>query len=258
MIDPVIIYPRFHRSPSDPVACIRCGGVFVPSKGQRHCSLACANATRSLEIKRQGWAKRATDAQIRSAVDAANAGLSWRSAARAIGISPDGLKRRADKLGLSRRLGVQHFRKELRISLPQELTDLAYIAGLLDGEGYITISRHQRDQIKVGITNTHEPVIRWLGSFGGTVVLKGANKFGKLPCFEWRLQGRKEVYIFLSVVSPYMRIKQQKALTALATLKDWMGSDKWLNAIFSTDFINGVNSPSGFDNATLLADLTAI
>jgi hypothetical protein len=82
--------------------------------------------------------------------------------------SAEALKIRAGRLGLRRRVGVSYSRQS---PLRRELSDaeLAYLAGIIDGEGHITVVRAQRRNSRfplysprVGVTNQSERLIEWM------------------------------------------------------------------------------------------------
>jgi len=96
-------------------------------------------------------------------------------------------------------------------------TDLAYMAGIVDGEGSINLikassrHRHPAGEIyaQLGVTNTNEWVIRWFQyTFGGSI-----NK-DKKGCYRWNVTHRKAAKI-LRVLLPYLRIKKPQAELAI-------------------------------------------
>jgi hypothetical protein len=100
------------------------------------------------------------------------------------------------------------------------LTDLAYFAGLFDGEGYIGIRRVSRTgwhgngtyALQLTIANTiRSPLDEAQAIWHGKVVKgQGTNR----PCFHWHLHGRMAA-AFLQDILPYLRIKRQQAEVAL-------------------------------------------
>jgi hypothetical protein len=105
-------------------------------------------------------------------------------------------------------------------------TTLAYVAGLLDGEGCILISRHKKQRasgkvgleyfFQVGITNTDKPIIDWLKTtFGGNVSNHSSSSKNKgKPGWQWRLSS-KHARPFLVSILPHLRIKQKQAALAI-------------------------------------------
>lgn len=98
-------------------------------------------------------------------------------------------------------------------------TELAYIAGLLDGDGhfcpmYSIYNGKEYPCIRVAITNIRKDLLEWLAArFGGTIQLKSANPLSKLPCYEWRPKTTKD---FLKLLKPYVRIKRRQLEVSLA------------------------------------------
>jgi hypothetical protein len=103
--------------------------------------------------------------------------------------------------------------------------ELAYAAGLFDGEGSIMIRMRQpRDGINpsfslvVKLANTNRPIIDWLQQCWPARV--GACGYAGEPgrrhdAYEWVAQSVK-AYAFLLAVRPYLRIKAAEADIGLA------------------------------------------
>jgi len=105
--------------------------------------------------------------------------------------------------------------------------DLAYIAGLLDGEGNIAIhcGKHRR---KYGIAMNHALVVRvsstdlalleWLKGVAGGRISRTRNKGERRPCYNWAMSGWP-ANRFLLAVSPYLRMKKAAAQLALEYMR---------------------------------------
>lgn len=109
-----------------------------------------------------------------------------------------------------------------------------YIAGFLDGEGSImtntSYGKNGRGKgVRVVLVNTYKPVLEVIDTFlkkegiVGTINLK-PNNYGKRwddgchrkPCWQWRIGRKIEVALLLSSLLPYLIIKYDKALEAIA------------------------------------------
>lgn len=91
----------------------------------------------------------------------------------------------------------------LSIKTPSEV-HLAYIAGLIDGEGSVAL---KKGQPQIYIYNCFEPVMNWLVEIvGGTY--RVAHRNGRSPNFCWGIGGAKNVYHLLTIVSPFLIIKK--------------------------------------------------
>jgi hypothetical protein len=101
--------------------------------------------------------------------------------------------------------------KASELELPLDAPALAYIAGLTDGEGCITLNNKCW---RVQIAMTDEGVIRWLGTFGGVVSLRKVYGNRK-PTWRWLLMRQAEVAQFLAAIIPYMQVKRAEAEFAL-------------------------------------------
>jgi len=96
--------------------------------------------------------------------------------------------------------------------------DLAYIAGIIDGEGCIAIDRFTNKELpdycyrlKLRVTNTNRWLIEQLRfSFGGNIkIIKPRNDKAK-EAWEWYLAGESAVSC-LKFVLPYLHIKKPQA-----------------------------------------------
>jgi len=106
--------------------------------------------------------------------------------------------------------------------------DLAYIAGLFDGEGSICIAKAKprggrkspHYTLAINITNTNMEVLEWTQSlFGGSINRKeGVNK----PCFSWYCSALKAEHFLMSIL-PFLKIKKGRAKIALG-YRRWVDS----------------------------------
>jgi hypothetical protein len=100
-------------------------------------------------------------------------------------------------------------------------TELAYAAGILDGEGCITVARRgdkKGFQLVVTVANTNLPVINWLQArWGGSVHRLNPDKRTIRPRLAWHwVCASKKGSNFLQDVRPYMIIKGDQADNAIA------------------------------------------
>lgn len=112
----------------------------------------------------------------------------------------------------------------------ENVSVLAYTAGLLDGEGMISVThavRKHRSPVQVfilGIGMTHEPTVRWLqGQWGGNVVAlktKQLRKDGspRRTLYRWYVCSGTALPI-LQAVFPYLITKKEQAGFAIEWLK---------------------------------------
>ena len=91
-------------------------------------------------------------------------------------------------------------------------TNAAYVAGIIDGEGWIGIvkqSGYYREQCKVD--NTCKKLIDWLyHSFGGSYYQQKGKREGNKMNYVWYLR-KGQVYKILKTVYPYMKVKRKQA-----------------------------------------------
>ncbi len=98
--------------------------------------------------------------------------------------------------------------------------ELAYIAGLFDGEGYIGLRRRSDQRgfrLDIAVTSTSSRIIESFSMLGGRVddqarritLLRGWKNRQ-----QWRMQGQEAVDV-LRVLVPFLREKKQLALMAM-------------------------------------------
>ena len=85
----------------------------------------------------------------------------------------------------------------------------AYLAAILDGEGYLVISRGPAYNVRIGITNTFMPLLELAkNKFGGSISpLK--NKKGK-PAFVWYISKKQDIEKYLLALLPYLIVKRDE------------------------------------------------
>lgn len=102
-------------------------------------------------------------------------------------------------------------------------TDLAYFAGIVDGEGAISICRKLNPKrqdgthlytcvLQVGMTKP-EAIRALQTAFGGRVYRAKARKANHSPVFYWRIEANGAASVLRQLV-PFLRIKQRQALLA--------------------------------------------
>jgi hypothetical protein len=106
-------------------------------------------------------------------------------------------------------------------------TQIAYLAGLFDGEGYVGIvkkhpkARHNPSHVlQVEISNTHKPTIDFVNRrFSGCVYKFKPTMRTRKICWDWRGTNRNAIK-FLETVLPYLRIKRSQAILGLRFQKE--------------------------------------
>lgn len=140
------------------------------------------------------------------------------------GRSRSSLHQKAHKLGLSNRRVVDRALSHLAP------TDWAYLAAFIDGEGSISLG-HARSVAKLIATNTNDDVIQWLhdkfpGGSWSTYTRKPGDDERKgfqgttKPCHHISWVRHDLVYEMLTGMLPYLIIKKDRALKAIADLRE--------------------------------------
>lgn len=94
-------------------------------------------------------------------------------------------------------------------------TEVAYFAGLLDGEGYISVAKRGRHFAPiVNITNTNLDLLYWVQDrFGGEIypVSDGRNFPNAKDCYRIMWNGHGEIATVIAAVMPYLVAKKAQA-----------------------------------------------
>ena len=99
-------------------------------------------------------------------------------------------------------------------------TDLAYVAGIVDGEGCIMLylnksKKYTSYRIKVSVSNTQEWICQWLKlAFGGCVSCEYYKSPTRKPLWQWIVVSNKALD-FLKLIHPYLRLKKPQAEIAI-------------------------------------------
>ena len=103
-----------------------------------------------------------------------------------------------------------------RVRVPTSIEDIVYMAAFIDAEGCIT---RNNNSWRISIDNTHQGVMEWFASFGGSPTrgFQPANPRAK-RVWAWQVTSNLEVWRLLQVVMPYMKVKREWAMVAMADL----------------------------------------
>lgn len=120
-----------------------------------------------------------------------------------------------------------------------EEVKLAYIAGILDGEGSIMIQRQtsksfMEQRAKSGCFHPHyAPAIRIgmlekaaldfiVEATGIGYVYQEKPYHHKRPIYRWVIRSKEEITEFLTLILPYLIVKKQQALLCLRFVSEWV------------------------------------
>lgn len=95
--------------------------------------------------------------------------------------------------------------------------ELAYIAGILDGEGFITIDHSRKEnkyRVCVGVGNTAKILLDWLQACFGGGIVKSRKPEGYRDFYQWRLFHGVACEFLLQVI-PYLKLKRGQAELAI-------------------------------------------
>jgi hypothetical protein len=114
---------------------------------------------------------------------------------------------------------------------------LAYTAGIIDGEGYFVLvpramnhrkyGKYQRYNAVVGIKHTKRELLEWMKEkFGGNIYGVPCRSIAHAPSWEWRVT-HLAAAAFVQQIMPYLLLKKRNAeliLEVQGTAKRW---GKW-------------------------------
>jgi hypothetical protein len=118
------------------------------------------------------------------------------------------------------------------LKLTKDKSKLAYLAALIDGEGYFCISKtmiYDRNKnpypafdLQIGVANTSAKLMKWLVSnFGQSyrALSHRTNTFAKKTCYQWKIERRENQELFALAILPYLVIKREQAKTAIQYIR---------------------------------------
>lgn len=94
-------------------------------------------------------------------------------------------------------------------------SQLAYLAGFIDGEGCVSITRSNRQHEPhplIIITNTHHPVIQYIGRLLNTspyLIVKPSTRHKDI--YTIRLNCSADIFVLLEALLPYLIVKRRQA-----------------------------------------------
>ena len=147
-------------------------------------------------------------------------GASQAKVARVLGVSPTTVRKWLARYGVASR--PQHVTKRLIKDLTE--TDKAYLAGLLDGEGWMGIYSAPYPRPRLVIGNTDRKMLAWLKGIGGSV--RASKSRGKRkPFYVWDPNSYLDIEYILESTIPYLTTKRDQAVVVLEfiqeRLKEW-------------------------------------
>lgn len=106
------------------------------------------------------------------------------------------------------------------------------MAGIIDGEGHITVTKSQYSEkyrkqhnvsantwnfcINIGVKTTDERLLKWISNkFGGVIYSDKRQEANWKRAYSWRLLGQEKQERFLLAILPYLIIKREQAILAL-------------------------------------------
>jgi len=121
----------------------------------------------------------------------------------------------------------------------KELSDAqaAYIAGVIDGEGNISITQYIRKdrpsltyKVRVVVVNTDKRMINWIREatgMGWVVFTKAAHQ--NKPVWRWGISSNDDIVALLERIKQFLIIKREHAEVALAVryLINWSKIGRW-------------------------------
>ena len=114
--------------------------------------------------------------------------------------------------------------KRPRIKVPKVKWKLAYMAGIIDGEGTICFVESKTAKYgrvpTIGIANTSLELLRWIEKvFGGNINRKPVKGKNRKPQYQWRCRAMREVLILGEAILPLLVVKKDACKRVIAFCK---------------------------------------
>jgi hypothetical protein len=121
------------------------------------------------------------------------------------------------KFDIKRRRNAPRYIRSVKSLTP---TKASYFAGIVDGEGTITIAKSTRSigglTPLLSVSNTDKGLIDWLTkNIGGKVTIKKPEKAHYKVGYRWYMYSVLDVSIMLKMIYPYLIIKKENARKVL-------------------------------------------
>lgn len=175
------------------------------------------------------------DALLRKMKRAWDQGQTAREIANTVGLAPRTVAARmAEISGRSGRLS-----RKPNFFPPEEATELAYLAAMLDAEGCISQVRAHPGCFQVSITGSSPKLMEWLSQWGGHVYTatrqrwSGSRQGYRKQVYVWKLTTMWDVAVMLDTLLPYMIEKQGLAVSTVEEILSCYGSPPWAPQIRS-------------------------
>ena len=122
-----------------------------------------------------------------------------------------------------------------RGKLSPTTNQIAYLAGVIDSDGCIAITKarktalmrrtqrivNPRYVLRITITNTSMKLMDWLvENFGGTLRRKGRAKVIHKVAYDWIYDNGKAIFI-LELIKPFLIVKQKQAELGISFIENW-------------------------------------
>ncbi len=103
--------------------------------------------------------------------------------------------------------------------MSNSLSDLAYCAGLFDGEGCVLLKKDKDNYaLRIKISSTDYPVLDWLKEhFGGSIIVKHKGGDNRRKSWDWYCSS-KENMNFMFGILPYLIIKKDQVIESIEYL----------------------------------------
>jgi len=92
-------------------------------------------------------------------------------------------------------------------------TDLAYLAGVFDGEGsiFIAYSRYGKKRFLYAMVDIASADKDWTFELQRMIGMGGIHKWSGNRAYHWRLVNQNKILMFLKAIRPYLKFKSEKA-----------------------------------------------
>lgn len=93
--------------------------------------------------------------------------------------------------------------------------EIAWVAGILEGEGYFGVRRTRYNQVDITVNMTDEDVIRRLAELTGVGKVYGPYPGVNKPRWDWKVQKFNDCIDLAKTVLPWMSVRRTEQIQAL-------------------------------------------
>lgn len=117
---------------------------------------------------------------------------------------------------------------------------LGWLAGMIDGEGTITITSKGKPLVSISSTTPIGEILQWMTGMGVISTASLVDRENCKPTYQWTVNPVAAVYKLLSTLSSYILIKRRQCDLMLKYCKERLAENLYANPISREDYIEEI------------------